>query len=152
MPSPRPLPIAHALLGTVALFCIATFWSATLVSELWFGPAEIAAVKRAILGAMSILIPAMMLTGLSGTRLAQGWQLVPGSRLYAKQRRMKLIAINGALILLPSAWFLARQSSAGQFDTLFYAVQSLELLAGAVNLTLLLGNLRDGLALRRSAH
>jgi hypothetical protein len=34
---------------------------------------------------------------------------------------------------------------AGRFDTGFYLVQALELIAGAINITLLTRNMRDGL-------
>ncbi len=40
---------------------------------------------------------------------------------------------------------LNRWALAGSFDTTFYAVQALELLAGATNLTLMGLNVRDGL-------
>jgi hypothetical protein len=38
-------------------------------------------------------------------------------------------------------------ANAGRFDTLFYGVQGLELVAGAVNVVLLSLNMRDGLRL-----
>jgi hypothetical protein len=60
---------------------------------------------------------------------------------------MKLAAVNGILVLLPSAFVLARMANAGQFDGGFYALQSLELVAGAVNIALLTLNMRDGLRL-----
>lgn len=58
---------------------------------------------------------------------------------------MPFIAANGLLILVPSALFLASKASAGTTDASFYAVQAVELTAGAVNLVLLGLNLRDGL-------
>ena len=68
-----------------------------------------------------------------------------GGRLVeAKQRRMKMVAVNGLLVLLPSALLLARWASAGRLDAGFYALQGLELVAGATNITLLALNLRDG--------
>lgn len=62
---------------------------------------------------------------------------------------MPIIAANGILILIPSALFLASKATSGEFDTSFYAVQLIELVAGAVNLTLLSLNMRDGLQLTR---
>ena len=47
--------------------------------------------------------------------------------------------------VIPCAVFLNRWASAGTFDSTFYLVQGLELLAGAVNLTLMGLNIRDGL-------
>jgi hypothetical protein len=135
---------AHALVGTIALLCIGTFWTSTLVSELFLGPDSVTAVKNGVLTAMWVLIPAMAATGGSGFVLARG----RGGRLVqAKTRRMKIIAANGLLILLPSAFFLARMANSGQFDALFYACQGLELIAGAANFTLLALNMRDGLRL-----
>jgi hypothetical protein len=55
---------------------------------------------------------------------------------------------NGLLVLLPSAYALASMANAGRFDGLFYAVQALELAAGAINITLLALNMRDGVRLR----
>ncbi len=60
---------------------------------------------------------------------------------------MRLLAANGILILLPSAFALASMADAGRFDALFYGVQVLELAAGAVNVALLALNMRDGLRL-----
>jgi hypothetical protein len=64
-----------------------------------------------------------------------------------KARRMKGVAANGLLVLLPSAFVLASWANAGRFDGAFYALQGLELVAGAVNITLLALNMRDGLRL-----
>jgi hypothetical protein len=66
----------------------------------------------------------------------------------AKIKRMPLIAANGILILIPSALFLAAKARAAEFDTAFYAVQALELTAGAANLVLLGLNIRDGLKMK----
>lgn len=136
----------HAIAGTLALLIILSFWSATLISEVWGTPAQIARVKTTILFGMGVLIPCMIAAGLGGARLGRGWKL---PQVAAKSRRMKLIGLNGALILLPSAVVLALRAQAGNFDTLFYAVQGLELAAGALNITLLALNLRDGIALSR---
>lgn len=136
----------HAFCGGLALLCVAAFWSATVASELFGDAAAIVAVKRAILYAMAVLIPAMAAAGASGFRLAAG----RGGRLVErKKKRMPFIAANGLLILLPSALFLHAKAVAGEFDAAFYAVQGLELLAGGINLALLGLNLRDGLALAR---
>ncbi len=43
--------------------------------------------------------------------------------------------------------FLASETIAAAFDTTFYAVQALELAAGAANITLLGLNIRNGLKL-----
>ena len=63
-------------------------------------------------------------------------------------KRMRIIAGNGILVLIPSALFLASKARAGEFDTSFYVVQVLELAAGAMNIALLGLNLRDGLRMK----
>ncbi|MEB2352272.1 MAG: hypothetical protein OZ924_12760 [Burkholderiaceae bacterium] len=134
----------HGLFGSVALLCIAAFWSSTAVSELFLDQASVVAVKNAILTGMWVLIPAMMATGGSGFSLARGRR---GRLIEGKGRRMKIVAANGLLVLLPSAWMLASWANAGRFDGAFYALQALELVAGAINITLLTLNMRDGLRL-----
>ncbi len=134
----------HGIFGAVALLCITTFWLSTVVSELFLGQASVTAVKNAVLTGMWLLIPAMAATGGSGFSLAKG----RGGRLVGvKGRRMKIVAANGLLVLLPSAYLLASWANAGRFDGAFYALQGVELLAGAVNFTLLVLNMRDGLRL-----
>lgn len=60
---------------------------------------------------------------------------------------LKIVAANGLLVLLPSAFVLASWANARRFDGAFYALQALELLAGATNIILLVLNMRDGLRL-----
>ncbi len=134
----------HGLFGSVALLCIAAFWSSTAISELFLDQASVVAVKNAILTGMWVLIPAMMATGGSGFSLARGRR---GRLIDIKGRRMKIVAANGLLVLLPSAWMLASWANTGRFDTAFYALQGVELVAGAINITLLALNMRDGLRL-----
>ena len=93
---------------------------------------------------MLILIPAMAITGGSGMSLGQGRT---DQGVLIKKRRMPFIAVNGLLVLLPSAVFLAMKAKAGAFDNIFYLVQGIELIAGATNLTLMGLNIRDGLRL-----
>jgi hypothetical protein len=68
-------------------------------------------------------------------------------RIMSKKRRMPFIAGNGVLILVPSVVYLDRLASRGNFGTEFIAVQSIELVAGAVNLVLMAFNIRDGMRL-----
>lgn len=136
----------HAAAGLIALFTILAFWSSTLISEVFGGPEIIAAVKTRILYGMLILIPALLTAAATGARLGRGRM---DSRIQTKKRRMPFIAANGLLILLPSALYLAGKAAAGGFDTSFYAVQALELFAGAANASLIGLNMRDGLRLSR---
>ncbi len=132
----------HAIAGGIAFLTILTFWTSTVFSELFLDHAAIASVKAMILRGMFVLIPAMIVAGGSGMALGKNRtdHLVSG-----KKKRMPFIAGNGILILIPCALFLSDKASAGEFDTIFYIVQVVELFAGATNLTLLGMNIRDGL-------
>ncbi|PWK65745.1 hypothetical protein [Aminobacter sp. AP02] len=136
----------HAAAGAVALIAVVCFWLATVTAELSGHAGAIAAVKAAVLAGMAVLVPAMVVAGASGFSLGKGWK---SPVVQKKKRRMRFIAANGILVLLPSAHLLAGWAEAGRFDAAFFVVQALELAAGAVNITLLSLNMRDGLALRR---
>ena len=137
--------VIHPVAGALALLTIATFWVSTSLSELFGSAASVVAVKSAIPWGFLVLIPALIAAGGSGFALAKGRR---GGLVGAKIKRMPIAAANGILILIPSALLLASKAKAGEFDTLFYAVQALELAAGAVNITLLGLNMRDGLKMK----
>jgi hypothetical protein len=134
----------HGLLGSVALICLAAFWVSTLTSEVFLSQVSVVAVKNAILAAMWVLIPSLAATGASGFALSRSRK---GRLVDVKMKRMRIIAANGLLVLLPCAFALASMANAGRFDSVFYGVQAIELIAGAVNFTLLTLNMRDGLRL-----
>ena len=133
----------HFFAGLLATLTIASFFSATLFSELLGSSGTIAIVKAfVVMPGLLILIPAIVATGASGFVMSKSRQ---GRLIAAKKKRMPFIAANGVLILVPCAIFLNRWAAAGTFDTTFYLVQGLELLAGATNLGLMGLNIRDGL-------
>jgi succinate dehydrogenase/fumarate reductase cytochrome b subunit len=135
----------HRIAGLLAMFCIATFLTATVLTELFGSPDAVAGLKSLIVTpGLWILIPALAATGGSGMFLGRTRR---GRLVDAKKQRMPFIAANGLMVLLPCALVLDRWAGAGAFDARFYAVQALELLAGAVNLTLMGLNVRDGLRL-----
>jgi len=135
------LSSVHKSAAAIATLMIATFWVSTVVSELFLGHAAITAIKTAIPYGFLILVPAMAATGITGARLAKGRK---GGVLGKKSKRMPIVAANGVLVLIPAALFLASKAQAGAFDTTFYVVQFVELIAGATNLTLMGLNIRDG--------
>lgn len=137
-------PIIHALAGTIALLCVTVFWTATVIAEVFGDHPTVALVKQDIVYGLFLLVPAMVITGLLGFSLSR---TRPGSLVLGKIRRMRLIAANGILIMVPCALFLNHQAQAGAFDVQFYAVQALELLVGGIQLTLMSRNFRDGLRL-----
>ncbi|KCZ85429.1 hypothetical protein HAD_07090 [Hyphomonas adhaerens MHS-3] len=136
----------HPIAGFVGFLTILCFWMSTLVVELFGNAAAILAVKTGILWGMIVLVPSLAITGATGFRLAGP---VRTGLVRAKQRRMPVIAANGLLILVPCAFVLQRLAAESQFTPMFYALQALELLAGAVNLTLIGLNIRDGLRMTR---
>lgn len=136
--------VIHPIAGGIAMLTILCFWIATVASEASGSADLIITVKTLIPWGFLILIPALAAVGSSGFALASGGH---GRRLNAKRLRMKVIAVNGLLILVPSAFFLSWKAEAGAFDLAFVIVQALELIAGAVNITLMTLNMRDGFAL-----
>lgn len=136
--------IIHPLAGLVAILTIATFWLSTAISELFGSEAAVIAVKTAIPWGFILLVPALAATGGSGFFLSKGQRTgLVGTKL----KRMPFIGANGLLVLIPAALFLASKAKAGEFDATFYTVQALELIAGAINITLLGLSMRDGMAL-----
>ena len=141
----------HPLAGGVAILMIATFWLSTAISELSGSEPFVVLVKTLIPWGFIILVPALAAVGGTGFALSGGRS---GGLVGKKRKRMPIIAANGVLILIPSALFLAAKAKAGDFDGTFYAIQMVELAAGAVNLWLLTKNALDGRKLtarRRSA-
>lgn len=131
----------HALAGVIGFLTILSFWTSTLYSELFSSYETVAYVKAMILKGMFILIPAMMIVGASGMNLGRKRK---DAKTLVKKERMPFIAVNGLVVLLPAAFFLQSKAVAGEFDTVFYIIQMIELFAGATNLILMALNIRDG--------
>ena len=138
--------LIHPLAGLMAMLTIATFWLSTVISELFGSEATVIAVKTAIPWGFILLIPALAAAGGSGVFLSKGQRKGLAGR---KRKRMPLIAANGLVVLIPAALFLAAKAKAGEFDSLFSTVQAVELIAGAINFSLLGLNMRDGLAMKK---
>ncbi|NVO58011.1 hypothetical protein HW561_19620 [Rhodobacteraceae bacterium B1Z28] len=141
----------HPIAGIVGFLTILVFWSSTVYSELFTTHATVAAVKSMVLNGLFILVPAMAIVGATGMSMGRRRKDAPA---VAKKKRMLIIAANGLLILVPAAFFLSTKANAGSFDTSFYVVQVVELIAGATNLTLMGLSIRDGRAMgarRRNA-
>jgi hypothetical protein len=136
----------HPVAGIVAFLIILCFWTSTVIVELGGNEANIAAVKLAVLWGLGLLIPAIAFAGASGFKLGGK---SPHPVIAAKRWRMPFIALNGLLVLVPCAIVLQQRASAGLFDQTFTAVQAVELLAGAINLTLMGLSIRDGFKLTR---
>lgn len=132
----------HLIAGIVATLTIAAFFLSTVLVELFGSYEAVAAVKQLIvMPGLFILVPAIAATGGSGFYLSKSRK---GRLVDAKKKRMPFIAANGLLVLIPCAIVLSHWASAGSFNPTFYAVQAIELLAGATNLVLMGLNIRDG--------
>ena len=137
----------HVTAASLALAMIFSFFSASLVVELFGDTKHVTMVKNVIFYAIWLLIPCMAATGISGIKLAGKARSGPIAK---KLKRMPVIALNGILVLIPLAISLRNMALSGSFDTLFYTLQCLELLAGGINLVLMGLNFKDGLKLSRS--
>lgn len=136
--------LIHTFAGTLALVLPVAFLTATLIAELGGDRAVILGVKRGIAWGLLLMVPCMALVGTTGFRLAGR----SGARLVElKRRRMRWIAANGLLVLMPAALVLFGLARAGSFGAPFVLVQGIELLAGTVNVVLIGLNIRDGLHL-----
>ena len=136
----------HAIAGVVGFLTILSFWISTVSVELFASPAAVATVKSWILYGMIVLVPALAIAGATGMSLGRKRR----DRLtMAKKTRMPVIAANGLVVLVPSAFFLAARAEAGLLDGWFYAIQTLELTAGAANIAMMGLNIRDGLRMTR---
>lgn len=132
----------HPIAGIVAFVIIATFWVGTIGTELFGSEDHVRTVKLTIPWCFLILVPSLAVAGGTGHLLGRGRT----GRLVAR-KRMPFVAANGVVILIPAALFLAWKADTYAFDAAFYAVQAVELVAGAVNLALLGMNVRDGFRL-----
>lgn len=134
----------HAVAGAVGLILITTFFVTTLAVELVGDEDAIARVKSLILIGICVVVPSMAATGGTGNLLSRN-KKAPAVR--RKLRRMIAIGSIGLLVLVPCAVILQRLAADRDFGAVFYAVQALELVGGAVNITLMSLNFRDGLVL-----
>ena len=92
----------HALAGIAATALVATFMTATIVAEVIIRDrAVILGVKTAILFALIILIPSVMIAGSTGRSLLAAGRTAP--LLRDKKRRAALVAVIGLTVLVPCA-------------------------------------------------
>ena len=135
-------PIIHRFSAMTATLCIFIFFTSTLVVELFGTSQSIATLKSLIvMPGLFILIPAIAATGATGFAMAKSSRK---GLIEKKRKRMPFIGANGLLILLPAAIVLDQWATAGNFNSSFYLLQALEIVAGATNLTLMFLNIRDG--------
>ncbi len=136
----------HLIGAILSTLCIGSFFTSSILSELFGSTEFIATVKHLIvLPGLLILVPAIAITGFTGVILSKDRK---GLLVANKKKRMPFIGANGILILIPAAIFLNQLAASGSFGMKFYIVQGLELVAGASNLFLMGMNIRDGLKMK----
>lgn len=145
----KTLPIIHKISALIAFTLIVTFFVSSLMVDMFGDQQALIKVKSNIFYAILLLIPLMALTGITGAKMAPK---VTSGPIASKKKRMPFIALNGLFILLPAAYILNNLAQEGEFNSLFYLIQTIELLAGFINISLMSFNIRDAMRLKRPAH
>ena len=135
--------IFHAAAGILAILTVATFWVSSLISELFLDHQAVVLAKGLIAN-YGIYGLIFMMASVGGSGFAIG-KNKKNRFIDSKTKRMRFLALNALVVMIPSAYFLNTKAVNGEFDTIFYIVQVIELVAGAMQLTLLGLNFRDGL-------
>ena len=135
--------IAHRIAGILALLCIATFFLLTILIELFGSHATVAQLKSLIVTRGLDPDPGR---GRCWRQRHVAVEVAQGSPGGCQEEahavhRGQWSAGAGALAIVLDRW-----AAVGSFDTSFYLVQAIELVAGAANLTLMGLNVRDGYA------
>ncbi|SMY34132.1 hypothetical protein PMAL9190_01512 [Photobacterium malacitanum] len=138
--SKTTIKLLHRIAAITSFLLVLSFFTSSIMVELFGDITNIIMVKTAILCGICALIPAMAITGITGAKMAVNCNKGP---IAQKKKRMPFIAINGLFILLPCAFYLFYLASNQQVTTTFYIVQVIELIAGFTNLTLMALNIRD---------
>jgi len=138
------LRVLHVIFALLAFFTVLAFWIASFGADVFMDEQSVLQVKRAVVRGLFVLVPAMILSGATGRALAGP---KPKGLAARKLSRMRLIALNGIFVLVPSALVLRELAERGELGQVFFAVQVLELVAGGLNLLLLARNAREGMAL-----
>lgn len=142
----KVLRYAHLVVGFLGFYLILSFWSSTVVSELFGNAHQILIAKNYILYSLWLLIPCMVMTGFSGFQLSKQSK---HKKIITKRKRMLWIALNAILVLIPCAFYLQNKATLGMFDNAFILVQVIELVVGAINIILFGLNIRDGFIITR---
>lgn len=133
----------HKLAGYTVLFVLTCFWLALVVSDFFFDHDALALVRQGIVIALGVLVPAIIVAEISGGKLGLSYQ-GNAALIKKKKLRAKIMAINGALIMVPAAFFLYYKSANGEFDNAFLMVQVLELLVGSYQYYAVFTNVMGG--------
>lgn len=140
--------VVHKLAGYTVLFVLTCFWLALVISDFFFDHDALAVVRQGIVIALAVLVPAIIVAEISGGKLGSRYN-GNDALIKKKKLRAKMMAINGAIIMVPAAFFLYYKSANGEFDDAFLVVQVLELLVGSYQYYAVFTNVMGGRALMK---
>jgi len=135
----------HLAAAAGAIAVITTFLVASAVTELAGDAGDIRVLRRGILLGLPLLIGFLITAALTGRRLAGRSRSAVVRR---KRRRLQAAAAAGLLVLVPCALILDHLASAPT-GPVVAALEIAELSFGALNLSLLTLNFRDGRRMTR---
>ena len=136
----------HLAAAVGALTLIATFLLSSAVTELIADAADVHRLRQWIVFGLPLLVGCLVTAALTGRRLARNSRAPVIRR---KLRRMQIVAATGIVVLVPCALILDGLTATSAASGVVSALEITELLAGALNLTLLALNFRDGRGLTR---
>lgn len=139
---------SHFFIGLTVLAILTSFWVAIIVSDFFLDNEALTMVRRGIVYALAVLIPSMIAVKITGVKLGKS-RIETDPRIQAKKKRATLMAVNGALIMVPAAFFLNYKASAGEFDQWFQIVQAIELIVGSSQYFFVLKNFMVGVNMRK---
>lgn len=134
---------AHIISTSIAVVTIGCFFSFSLVAEIMGNQEFIKQIKIGVLYGLPVLLVAMPMLAMTGKKLAGNSK---STIVATKMKRMKFVAFNG-VILISLAIYLYFRAVNNNIDSTFLGVQIIELLFGAINLTLLGLNIKAGMKL-----
>jgi len=137
----------HFIAGIIVLIILSSFWVSLITADFFLGHEAVAQVRLGIVYALILLIPSMIAVKVTGAKI--GVTRMSDIRVQQKKKRATWMAINGVLIMVPAAFFLNYKASSGEFDTVFYIVQGIELFVGSFQYYFVLKNFRMGMLLRK---
>ncbi|MDI2090895.1 hypothetical protein [Commensalibacter oyaizuii] len=141
------LSFIHRIAGITALIILLIFWFSTVTTELSGHLNFIKNVKILIPYGFIFLIPALIIVSGTGSKMAGK---INNPAIHHKKKRMPFIALNGLIILIPCALYLRYLAVHEHLDFTFFLIQIVELIAGGVNITLLMLNVLAGINLSKN--
>ena len=135
------LKLVYKISSFIAFVLIISFMISTLTAEFLGDYILISTIKKYILCTLPLLIICMIITGISTRKLALLYPNVPYNRLLV--RRVKYIGLNGVMFLAPLATALNYLAQNNSIESIFYLLQSLEILFGLINIFLFTKIFRD---------